>query len=498
MTDATGAVLPDTSGAINNAVLINSPAVGALGITFSRSKSQSAALPDLLATTIKTIQIFTDCDRYAQAGAPSAILGNSTVTGSKIYCGRTVSGGKGVNKFVVLGGGTTLADSISNSQTTVRMTDGARIPPGHYFRLDAEAIICTARSANDLSGCSRAQLGSTAAAHSKGAPAFSNGYAPDGRSLSTNTGDLVSYFSMISPSMLSVVFDAVNSRLLDNATETLYGGFYSKSGIGFDVSANAGKWSLGGDPGEYFNGTIYYVLMYTAELTNEELEQNVLAVQRILTARGLDIGARTDGDHTANILVIEGTSIDNGWAGAGMALTDTFEMHVTAQSGVGYGGGINNYTVARDGPLINPKAHRNVMLLGAPTNDLVSVNAETAGQSFATAVELARGEGWTEVYCGTMLSRTGKAFGGVSFDAYHDEYNTWLRANWTGIRCSGIFDAAADDRLGADGAFANPAYFGDGVHPTQAGNAIYAAAAQKAINSGKTKPLPKSTDPNER
>jgi hypothetical protein len=333
-------------------------------------------------------------------------------------------------------------------------------------------------------------LGSTAIAHSAGTPARSNASTSNAANLFTNTGAIASYFSAISPSMFTVVFNPANTKMLDNGVETLYGGFFASSGLGFNVAANTGQWALGGDEGEYFNGTIYYVLMYATELTNAQIQQNVLAVNAILSDRGLDPSKRTDGNHTQNILLIEGTSIDNGWGGAGMSLTYPFEIHVTAQWGIPYGGGINSYTLARDSPLINPSAHRNVILLGAPTNDFVGADAGKVEDNFTTAVSLAREEGWKEVYCGTMLSRIGTAFGGVTFDSYHDQYNTWLRGNWEKIGCSGIFDPAANPLLGADGAYEKTSMFPDGVHPSPAGYAIYALAAQNAINGAKAAASP--------
>jgi hypothetical protein len=270
--------------------------------------------------------------------------------------------------------------------------------------------------------------------------------------------------------------------MLDNGTETLYGGFYSTSGRAYNIANNTGTWSLGGDSGEYFNGTIYYVLMYSTELTNTQIQQNVTAVNSILTGRGMNVNARTDGSHTQNILMVEGTSIDNYWAGQFMTLTNTFEIHVDAQSGISYGGGIDSYTVARDGPMTNPTASRNVITLGAPTNDFVSNSLSTVEASFTTAVSTVKSEGWTQVYCGTMLSRTGTGYAGATMDSYHDSYNTWLRANWASIGCTGLADPAANTNLGADGAYASTTYFQDGIHPTTTGQQIYALAFQTAIN----------------
>jgi hypothetical protein len=110
--------------------------------------------------------------------------------------------------------------------------------------------------------------------------------------------------------MFSVVLDPTNSRMLDNTTEPIYGGFYStpQPVRPFTITNNTGSWQLGGDTGEFYNGTTYCVLMYSTELANANIQQNVTAVQAIMTAR--NVPARTDGNYSTNILDCEGTSIE--------------------------------------------------------------------------------------------------------------------------------------------------------------------------------------------
>ena len=236
--------------------------------------------------------------------------------------------------------------------------------------------------------------------------------------------------------------------------------------------------------------------MYSVELTNAQVAQNVAAVQALMSARG--VPARTDGNHTGNILTCEGTSIDNygspGWC-AGMSLNFSPQILVTSDPGQTYGNGttsgILSYTSYRDGPLVNPLANRNVITLGAPTNDFNVFPIAAIEGYYSSTVAAVRAEGYTQVYCGYMLSRTGTASGtGGTYDAAHDAWNAWLQANYSSIGCTNVIPW--DSRLTADGAWNNldPAacggsacFSGDGVHPSQAGFATMSLLAAPIINS---------------
>jgi hypothetical protein len=81
------------------------------------------------------------------------------------------------------------------------------------------------------------------------------------------------------------------------------------------------------------------------------------------------------------------------------------------------------------------------------------------------------------VYVGTVISIT------AGYDAAKDAYDALLLQQWRSIGADGVIDFAANPLMGADGATANGTYFqGDGVHPTQAGQALMAAAMSNALN----------------
>ncbi|HXP88258.1 MAG TPA: hypothetical protein VN841_26240 [Bryobacteraceae bacterium] len=497
MTDASGTNLPDSSGNANDGVLVDNPTVGPQGVTFARASSQYASLPPALSTTVQTIQIFMDCDRYLNAGTRAAVLGNSVNYGLKIWCGSyNGRSSPGLDKYMDVDMGTTLASDLDATATTVALASFERITANHYFIIDAENILCAAVAANVGTNCVRGGAGSKPASHTAGTPVF-GGAVGNG-----STSDLLSVFNLASPSLFTLVLDPASSRMLDNTTETVYNGFSPASNTPFTIANNVGTWQLGGGPGEFYNGTIYYVLMYTTELTTAEIQQNVAAVQSIMNARG--VPARTDGFHTGNIVVCEGTSIEvlfgpSGWCG-GMVLNGSPQVLLTGWSGQIYGNaaiGILGYTSARDGPLTNPPAARNVMLLGAPTNDFST--SFTIGQietTYTSVVTAVRAEGYIEVYCGLMLSRTGAANStGGSYDAAHDAWNAWLQANYVPIGCTNVI--TWDARFTADGAWNNPdpaacggnaCFSGDGVHPSAAGFAAMSLLAAPIVNAATPTP----------
>ncbi len=77
MVDASGSTLPDSSGQGNNGTLVNSPAVGALGITFTAGSSQRITLPAGV-NTWRSALIFADSSFSALTGGYKALFGNSS------------------------------------------------------------------------------------------------------------------------------------------------------------------------------------------------------------------------------------------------------------------------------------------------------------------------------------------------------------------------------------------------------------------------------------
>jgi len=66
---------------------------------------------------------------------------------------------------------TTVNEALDASETTITLTSAASFPTAGTILVDSELITYTGKSTNDLTGCTRGALGSTAATHSDGATA---------------------------------------------------------------------------------------------------------------------------------------------------------------------------------------------------------------------------------------------------------------------------------------------------------------------------------------
>ena len=66
---------------------------------------------------------------------------------------------------------TTVNEALDASETTITLTSAASFPTAGTILVDSELITYTGKSTNDLTGCTRGTLGSTAATHSNGATA---------------------------------------------------------------------------------------------------------------------------------------------------------------------------------------------------------------------------------------------------------------------------------------------------------------------------------------
>ena len=66
---------------------------------------------------------------------------------------------------------TTVNEALDASETTITLTSAASFPTAGTILVDSELITYTGKSTNDLTGCTRGALGTTAATHSNGATA---------------------------------------------------------------------------------------------------------------------------------------------------------------------------------------------------------------------------------------------------------------------------------------------------------------------------------------
>jgi lysophospholipase L1-like esterase len=68
------------------------------------------------------------------------------------------------------------------------------------------------------------------------------------------------------------------------------------------------------------------------------------------------------------------------------------------------------------------------------------------------------------------------------YETQRNAFNTLIYAHWTEF-ADGLIDYAANATIGPDGSAANTTYYTDGIHFTDAGNAILASVAETVINA---------------
>jgi hypothetical protein len=131
-----------------------------------------------------------------------------------------------------------------------------------------------------------------------------------------------------------------------------------------------------------------------------------------------------------------------------------------------------------------PSSGPAVALLFAGTNDLAQ-SGETATDVWSNAVSEIQvlKQAGCRVFVGTMLSRAGTDATGNTGDADKNAYDALILSQAKSAGAEGVIDFAANPLLGADNANTNATYFQvDHIHPTQAGQALLAAAASNTLN----------------
>jgi len=252
-------------------------------------------------------------------------------------------------------------------------------------------------------------------------------------------------------------------------------------------STNVSPWNVGS-----FNGIMYRATFWPTALTATQVQAAVGSALAEVASRGVAIAPvrQTMGSPT---IMCDGDSIT---AGLGVATPFCNALSLTNQS---------NYTAMNWGiPSVTAKAlsgsdpnrvadfcrsvgtYAPIALLSEGTNDFIGNNPNTTATSvmasYAAAIATLKAAG-CRVFAGTMISRTGTGTNGASLDANKDAYDSLILSQARSAGAEGIIDYAANPLLGADGAYSNTSYFqGDGVHPTQAGADLMAAAASNTLN----------------
>jgi lysophospholipase L1-like esterase len=149
MSDASGTNLPDTSGNGNNGTLVNSPTVGALGITFLNSSHQRVTLPSGV-NTLRTVQIFADSS-YANfnsgASGWKSYFGNATA--NKINLLTSIStDGTDTHIIPTVYNGASFSTEPNASATNIGMISATFDTVDHIYINDQEASSYLAQGTN--------------------------------------------------------------------------------------------------------------------------------------------------------------------------------------------------------------------------------------------------------------------------------------------------------------------------------------------------------------
>ncbi len=273
---------------------------------------------------------------------------------------------------------------------------------------------------------------------------------------------------------------------------------------GFQTSGN---FYLGVPPSGTFassgmNGQMYFAEMSATGLTASQIQTETAAINTIVAGRGVVMTPAPLNFGTPQ-LICGIDSITAGYLAGGVPGSWCSNLTLTNQPAysiidVGITG---LYLEAATGSAPNREAldcksaqGPNIYIAFGGTNDLVGF-ASSPAQAFAELGGLVQTmkQAGCRVGVGTMISRTGNTgyTGAASLDSLKDGYDALILNGWKQIGADFVVDFAADPRLGADGAYANPnttacggasCFSVDGIHPLAAGQLALAAEASNALN----------------
>ncbi len=221
-----------------------------------------------------------------------------------------------------------------------------------------------------------------------------------------------------------------------------------------------------------FPGIISCVATYTVELTPAEAAQNDAACNAVMASRGIPLTVAASAS-SANVISCSGDSI---FANVGSTtpvcnslsgLNDTYTAYANAMPGWSCES-IQALVPLREKAVISTYAGKSVGVVECGQNNLAQGDSNTTVANKVVALGKAlKAAGADSVFLTTLMSATGK-------DANKDVINPLIRAG-AAANGFGIVDFNAPQMM-ADGAYANTAYFLDGLHPTGTAKTTYMAA----------------------
>lgn len=257
------------------------------------------------------------------------------------------------------------------------------------------------------------------------------------------------------------------------------------SGNLFLGSSGTNPWNNSG-----FSGTIYRLRTYPFAVGAADVQTVSAAIRNEVGLRGVATSPQAvqmaaPQLHAVGDSVTYGRGVSNPWPSL-LSLTNQPAYTLTNWGIVGITmQAIDGSDPNRVATRCQSSAGPTVAVVFAGTNDFGAGYGSPASQVFSYMmgeVATLKSAG-CRVFVGTMLSRGGTdASGSSSFDADKDAYDALILEQARPMGADGVIDFAANPQLGADGAYADSYFQSDQVHPTQAGQALLAAAASNALN----------------
>lgn len=237
-----------------------------------------------------------------------------------------------------------------------------------------------------------------------------------------------------------------------------------------------------------FNGTMYRMVVYPNQVSAAAVKTASSAMATEVAQRGVATGPVAQPPAVSRTLYAIGDSIT-----AGLGVSDPWPSLLAFPNSTTYkvnNLGISGLTMeAISGSEPNRVATGcktasgpAVAIVFAGTNDLFYGEISPAMAMMFLANEIsALKQGGCSVLVGTMISRGGSDTQGVSLDQKKDAYNSLILADAVADGAEGLVDFAANPLLGADGAYSDTNFQGDGLHPDAAGQRLLGAAASNTL-----------------
>jgi hypothetical protein len=292
-------------------------------------------------------------------------------------------------------------------------------------------------------------------------------------------------------SMGSTAYEYINTDSIPAiAGAVSIGSFPAPTGAAFTVGGSLGQAGCAPHVCQFHSGSIFGFAVYSTQPatkadTDALVAQNQQAWSTLLLSHGYTLGSYVNNNpSTVAALICLGTSIEAG-TGSNIAACTNANTGLSASAYTPFNLGVpSSYLTAMVGANLQmakfadvPTAPRKIIFHGnAVTNDMALglITPAAAYTMLQRAIVLDRKVmNPSYIIVGTQFSRNTQ-------DANRDTWNASVRG---GSADSGyrVCDIAANPLLGADGAYANTTYFGDGIHPTAAGQAIYGGIIGRCI-----------------